>query len=87
MIKRKAVRQRGKLRLSRYFQEFKEGEKVAVVREQSLNPAFPIRTQGRNGIIIGKKGSVYIVQIQDGSLQKVHLIAPAHLIKIKTNSK
>ena len=82
MIKRKNIKEHGKLRLSRYFQEFENGEKVAVVREQSLNPKFPIRIQGRNGIIIGKKGAAYIVKIKEGGLEKDHIIAPIHLIKI-----
>jgi len=83
MIKRKNVKQKGKIRLSRYFQELKNGECVAVVRDQAFNPAFPIRIQGRNGIVVGKRGLAYIIKIKEGGLEKVHIIAPAHLIKIQ----
>ena len=49
MIKRKTVKEKGKLSLSKYFQEFKIGDKVAVIRDRALNPGFPERIQGRTG--------------------------------------
>jgi large subunit ribosomal protein L21e len=84
MISKKNVKTRGKIKLSRYFQEFKNGEHVAVIREHSQNPAFPKRIQGRNGIVIGKKGKAYIIKIVDGSLEKFFAIKPIHLTKIQT---
>ena len=87
MIKRKNVKSRGKLRLSQYFQEFNEGERVAVIREHSLNPAFPIRLQGRSGVVIGQKGNAYIIKIMDGKQEKIHIIAPAHLQKLESEDK
>jgi ribosomal protein L21E len=83
MINKKNIKMHGKLRLSEYFQEFKDGEKVAIVREHSLNPKFPVRIQGRNGVIAGMKGSAYNVKIMDGSIEKTFIIAPAHLKRIK----
>ena len=46
MVKRKKVRTRGKLKLSRYFQEFEQGENVAVVKEPAVQSSFPKRLQG-----------------------------------------
>ena len=83
MAKRKPLRTRGKLQLSRYFQELKEGESVAVVRELSINSNFPERLQGRTGKIYGKCGRNYIVKIKDQSKEKTFLIEPIHLKKIK----
>lgn len=82
MIARKHIKSRGKLRLSQCFQKLKEGERVAIVREHSLNPAFPVRIQGKTGAIIGKRGSAYIVQLKDGNESKIFIINPAHLKKI-----
>jgi len=83
MVRRKKVRTRGKLQLSRYFQELGKGDSVAVVRERSVNFNFPKRLQGRTGSIEGKRGRVYMVKIKDQNKEKNFLIEPIHLKKIK----
>ena len=84
MSKRKPVRTRGKLPLSKYFQEFKEGDSVAVVKEAAVRINFPERLQGRTGKVIGKRGKAYIVKIKDQNKEKQLVIAPIHLKKIQT---
>ena len=83
MVRRKKIRTRGKLSLSRYFQKFKEGEHIAVAKEISLQPRFPKRIQGRTGVVRGKRGRSYLVMIKDINKEKEYLIAPIHLKKIK----
>ncbi len=83
MTKRKLVRTRGKLQLSRYFQRFKQGDSVSVVAEKSLNPSFPKRLQGRTGKIDKKIGRSYAVKIRDQTKEKTFIISPIHLKKIK----
>lgn len=83
MVRRKKIRTRGKLQLSRYFQKFEEGNRVAVVRERGVAASFPERMQGRTGIVEGKRGRTYIVKIKDYSKEKKFLIAPIHLKKIE----
>ena len=83
MVHKKSVRSRGKLQLSKYFQEFKDGESVAVIREVSVNSNFPKRLQGRTGKIEGKRGKIYMVKIKDQEKEKRFLIEPIHLKKIK----
>jgi len=83
MSKRKKTRTRGKLQLSRYFQKLEKGDSVAVVRELSIKSSFPVRLQGRTGLIEGKRGKAYIVKIKDQSKEKKFLIEPIHLKKIK----
>ncbi len=83
MVKRKAVRTRGKLQLSKYFQEFKEGDAVAVIKEKSIKSSFPVRLQGRTGIIETKRGKSYMVKIKDQTKEKQFIIEPVHLKKIK----
>jgi ribosomal protein L21E len=83
MNKRKNIRTKGKLKLSRYFQEFDVGQRVAVVKEHALNPKFPKRLQGRSGVVNGKRGESYIIKIKDINKEKSYIIHPAHLIKLK----
>ena len=83
MSKRKLIRTRGKVQLSRYFQELKKGESVAVVREPAVQSSFPERLQGRTGVVEGRRGKSYIVKIKDLSKEKNFLIEPIHLKKIK----
>ena len=83
MIKKKLQREHGKIKLSKYFQEFKKGDRVAVNRELSLHPKFPSKTQGRSGVIESKRGSAYIVKIKDLKKDKTYIIHPVHLRKLE----
>ena len=83
MNKRKKQREHGKIKLSRYFQKFKSGDRVAVVKELALQPKFPKQIQGRGGVIKSKRGSSYIVKINDLNKKKDYIIHPVHLIKLK----
>jgi len=83
MNKRKKLRDHGKVKLSNYFQEFKEGERIAVVRELSTNPKFPKQLQGRSGVVNGKRGSYYVVEIKDLNKSKTYIIHPVHLRRLK----
>lgn len=83
MVKKKKIRTRGKLQLSRYFQNLKEGDKIAVIREGSVNASFPERLQGRTGTVMGKQGRAYIVKMMDHNKEKKFIIQSIHLKKIK----
>jgi ribosomal protein L21E len=83
MKKVKTIREKGKIKLSRYFQEFKNGDKVAVVSDVALQPQFPKRIHGSTGVIIGKRGNANVIQIRTQGKEKQFLIKPVHLIKIK----
>ncbi len=83
MSKRKKIRTRGKLQLSRYFQELKEGDRVSIIRESSVKSSFPKRLQGRTGLIVGKRGKAYIIKIKDQNKEKKFIIEPIHLRKLK----
>lgn len=87
MSKRKPIRTRGKLQLSRYFQKLKQGDSVAVVKEPAVNSSFPKRLQGRTGVIESKRGKAYLVKIKDQAKEKRFLIEPIHLKKIKQTKK
>jgi ribosomal protein L21E len=81
-MNRKQIRTRGKLQLSRYFQDLKNGEKVSVIKEHAIPSTFPKRLQGRTGTIEGKRGRTLMVKIKDQEKEKRFLIAAIHLKKI-----
>lgn len=83
MASHKNTRQRGKLSLSRYFQEFKVGDHVAVVQELSVLFGYNHRLQGRTGVILEKRGSAYFVEINDLNKPKRYVLKPIHLKKIE----
>jgi len=82
MVKRKPVREKGKLRLSRYFQKFEKGNTVAIVKEISVDSDFPKRLQGRTGVVEGMQGRSVILRIKDIAKEKTFLVAPIHLKKL-----
>ncbi len=83
MLKKKKIRERGKLKLGRYFQELKEGDRVSIIRELSQKAPFPFRIQGRAGVVEGKRGSNYIIKLKDYDKEKRFIIHPIHLKKLK----
>lgn len=80
---RKRIRDRGKVRLSEYFKELKKGDKVVF----KPSPDFPIqfhkRYRGLIGIIIGKRGKAYVVEVEKNKKKKIIITYPIHLKKIK----
>ena len=81
-MKGKRLRQKGKIRLGQYFQNLKEGDKVAIVREKSINANFPSRMQGRTGIVEGTRGRSYIVKMNDYNEEKRYIVQAIHLKKL-----
>tara|TARA_Y100000310_G_scaffold324818_1_gene387187 strand:- start:282 stop:545 length:264 start_codon:yes stop_codon:yes gene_type:complete len=79
MVKRKSMRERGKIKFSEYFKSLKEGDRVAVKEEQAVSNNFPKRIQGRTGVVMGKRGSNYIVNVKEIKKEKTFIIHPVHL--------
>ncbi len=82
MLKHKNIREKGKFSLAKFFQKFKPGDKVAVVRNLGFKFGYPKRLQGRTGKVIEKRGSAYHVEIKDFNKPKKYLIKPIHLKRI-----
>jgi len=69
-------------KISRIFQELKEGDRVAVVIDISESTGFPKKLQGRSGVIEKRRGKAYIVKIRDSNKEKKYIIKPVHLKKL-----
>ena len=88
MLTNKNIRSRGKISFTKYFQEFSEGDSVAIVRDLTVqSPGFPSRMQGRTGVVLGKRGRAYVVSINDFSRKKTYIVEPVHLKKIEVIKK
>ncbi len=79
---RQYYKQKGKVPLSRYFQELKDGDIVHL----KVNPGvifgrFYRRFHGFSGVIEGQRGSCYRVLIKDGDKEKRVYVHPIHLQK------
>ena len=76
-------RNKGKIPLSKYFQEFEAGDKVALC----ANPAvikgmyFP-RFHGKIGTVVERKGFCFQVALKDGGKEKKFNVHPVHLKKV-----
>ena len=75
----KKIRAKGKLKLSAYFKNIEDGERVAVVDERGVRMAFPKRLRGMSGKIKCSRGKFKEVEIKDGNKLKTFIIHPVHL--------
>jgi len=75
---------KGKISISRYFKRFKEGDTVVLKPEPSVHAGMPYpRFQGKSGLVVGKQGECYKVMIKDGSMEKMIIVHPIHLLGAK----
>ncbi|QLG48255.1 50S ribosomal protein L21e [Natrinema halophilum] len=73
-------RDRGTSPPQRAIQEYEPGEKVHLKIDPSVpNGRFHPRFDGRTGEVVGKQGSAFKVQIEDGGKNKTLLVTAAHL--------
>lgn len=82
MLSHKRTRDKGKIPFTKFFQQFKEGDSVAVVKELSVTFPYSNRLQGRTGKVLAKRGAHYYVEIKDINMPKRYVIHPVHLKRI-----
>ena len=77
---RKKPRERGKIGLSRILYEYKPGEKVVIKIDPSVHKGMPHRRfHGNVGVIVGKRGRAYVVNVTQGDAVKQIIVRPEHL--------
>ena len=76
----KNYKEKGKLSLRKFFQEFKQGDRVILKAEPSYHKGmyYP-RYHGKSALVINKKGTCYEVLIKDGNKEKMLIVHPIHL--------
>ena len=80
---KKKHREKGKISLKNYLQEFQEGERVELVLDPAIHEGtFHPRFSGKNGVIVGKQGDCYKVKVKDGDKEKTLISHPSHLREV-----
>ncbi len=80
-VYRKSVREKGAIpSLSLIMHEYKVGDKVYIKPNPAIHDTLPHRRYvGKVGIIIGKRGRAYIVEVYLGSKRKQLILYPEHI--------
>jgi large subunit ribosomal protein L21e len=78
----KTPRERGRPSPAKLLKEFEVGDKVVIDVEPSVRRGMPHRRyQGKVGVVMGKRGEAYLVDIKIGGKTKHLIVLPAHLKK------
>ncbi|MEM4336482.1 MAG: 50S ribosomal protein L21e [Candidatus Woesearchaeota archaeon] len=79
----KERRTKGKISITRYFQDLNAGDKVALKAEPAYQKGmYDLKFHGKIGIISRKIGRCYEVKIKDGKIKKL-IVHPVHLKKVQ----
>lgn len=78
------VRDRGKIKINRYLQKFKEGDVVSIAIDPSYQAIPHPRFNGKSGKVVGRQGRCYYVEIRDCEKKKNVIVAPEHLNALKS---
>ena len=83
---RRNVNDKGKVSIRKYLQGFNAGDRVCLNMNPSVHKGmyFP-RFHGANGVVKGKRGECYIVEISDKTNLKNIIVHPIHLTKSMGN--
>jgi len=78
---RKRVREKGRVPpLSRILIDYKPGDRVYIIADPAIHKALPHRRyHGKVGVVVGKRGRAYIVQLRVGSKVKTLFLLPEHM--------
>ena len=78
----KHFRKVGKVSLTKYFQNFNEGERVMLTVEPAVHKGmYDPKYIGKAGIIKRKNGRCYEISIMDKNKEKLLIVHPVHLRK------
>ncbi|MFX1392279.1 MAG: 50S ribosomal protein L21e [Promethearchaeota archaeon] len=78
---RKKVRARGLGSIEKYLIDYEINDKVDIITDPSQHKrGMPHRRyHGRTGVIVGKRGRCYEIQVKLGNSKKILLIGKEHL--------
>ncbi len=76
-------RERGLSNISKSLQTFEEGERAVVKIDPSKHKGMPHRRfHGLTGVVVGRQGDAYVLELKDGNKRKTVVARPEHLSKV-----
>ena len=79
---KKNIKERGKISIRKYLQKLNNGDQVLLKTEPAVqNGMYFRRFHGKTGIVVGKQGTNYKVEVKENNAKKELLIHPIHLTK------
>lgn len=83
---KKGLRDKGKTSITRYLQQLKIGEKVALIVEPSIQKGmYHPKFIGKTAVVKAKKGRCYEILINDQGKEKILIAHPIHLKRLLEN--
>ncbi|MDP7180105.1 MAG: 50S ribosomal protein L21e [Candidatus Woesearchaeota archaeon] len=80
---KKDIRNKGKISITKYLQNFKTGEMATLLAEPAVQKGlYHPRFYGKRGIVKSKVGRCFEVTIKDGNKEKTLIVHPIHLRKV-----
>jgi len=77
---REKLRKSTRMTVNSFIREFAIGSTVAITLESGSRAGMPFRRfQGLTGVVSGRRGRAYIIQISDGNKAKTIISNPEHL--------
>ncbi len=77
---KKSKREKGRPKVNKFLQEFKEGDKVHIIIDPSVHKGMPHRRfNGKTGTIVGRRGEAYLVKVRNILAWRTIIVHPAHL--------
>jgi len=78
----KKLKKSRKLTAGDFNKTFKPGDKVVLDPKPYYKSGIPHhRYRGRTGVVVGKRGNAYEVEILDGKKRKSFIVLPLHIEK------
>ena len=83
---RHKLQQEDVLKPSMFIKEFNIGDRVAIDIQSACRKHPHAKFQGRVGIVIGKRGRAYLVEVKDMDAKKIVIAKPQHLKLMKSSA-
>jgi|YelNatPaOPRAMG01_1025707.scaffolds.fasta_scaffold71804_1 large subunit ribosomal protein L21e len=71
------------LTASRLTQQYNPNDRVVIEPNPRYQGMPHPRFKGKNGLVIGKRGNGYVIEIKDGKKKKIITTKPEHIRPIK----
>jgi len=83
-IFRKHPREKGKISLTKFFMPYEQGDVAMLSAEPAVQKSlYHHRFHARTGVVIGKRGDCYELELKDGNKKKLLIVHPVHLKKVR----